>query len=95
LIAQRSAAPNDNPQLAPKSVFIAISDWSDLESALVQQVAKPVSRLHAKLVLRITIGFANLGGVDVSDPDLLALEPEGVAIHDASAARDSAELEAR
>jgi len=28
--------PNDNPQLAPKSVFIAISDWPDLESAFVQ-----------------------------------------------------------
>lgn len=87
--------PNDDAQFTPKSVFVAVSDRPDLEGAFVQQVAKPVSRLHAKLVLRITLGFANLGGVDVCDPDLLAFEPEGISINDACAACNSAELEAR
>jgi len=89
------AAPNNDPKLTPKSVFIAVSDRTDLESAFVQQVAKPVSRLHPKLILRITLGLANLGGIDVCDPDLLALEPESISINDAGAACNSAELEAR
>lgn len=87
--------PNDDAQFAAKSVFIAVSDRPDLESAFVQQVAKPVSRPHTKLILRVTLGFANLGGVDVCDPDLLAFEPEGISINDACAACNSAELEAR
>lgn len=94
-IPKRLATPNNDTQFATKTVFITIPDRPDLESAFVQQVAKPVSRLHAKLVLRVALGFADLGGIDVCDPDLFTLEPEGVAINDAGAACNSAKLEVR
>lgn len=47
---------------------------------------------HTELILGITLWFADLGRVDVSNPDLLTLEPEGVAIHDAGAACTLAEM---
>lgn len=36
LIPKRLASPNDDPKFASKPILIAISDWSNLESAFVQ-----------------------------------------------------------
>ena len=50
---------------------------------------------HTELILGIALWFADLGRVDVSDPDLLTLKPEGIAIHDAGAACHSTEFKTR
>lgn len=84
-LAEALAAASHDSEFPTVLVFITICCFQ-AESTGIQQNDQTFCGSRSKLSFRGTLRFAHLGRVNVRDPNLLTLEPEGVAIDDATKA---------
>ena len=80
-VAEAFAAPCQNAQLAAVLVLIAsVGVGSHGERALVEQLGQSRGGLRAELGFVSAVGLARFGRVDIGDADLVAIEPDRIAI---------------
>lgn len=81
-------SPPQRLAVVPERARPPLTHWSRKRSAppydeppkrLRSKGSKAMSGLHAGVILRIALGFADLARVDVSPPDLVTLKPDSVA----------------
>ena len=81
-VADRAALASDGAELASIPVFVApVGD--EREAAGIEQGVQPALCSLAELLLARAARRAEFRRVDIGDPDLFALMPEGVAVNDA------------
>lgn len=80
-VAEAFAAPCQHAQLAAVLVLVAsIRIGGHGEGALIEQLGQPRGGLRAELGFVSAGGLARFGRVDIGDADLVAIEPDRVAI---------------
>lgn len=82
-LPERTPIAFDDAQLAAILVFVAIRR-AQIEPSATQQLGKPPRRLATKNGLGLALRRTDFGRVDIGNADLDAIEPERVAIDDAS-----------
>lgn len=85
LVAERDAVAKDFAQIAAVTVVIA-AGGSKFERAGVEKFEQALLRGLSELFFAGAARRVDFGRVDIGDPDLSAVEPEGVAVDDAIAA---------
>jgi hypothetical protein len=51
------------------AILVAAPDRIQFEGALVEELAEAIGCLHAEVVFGVALWLADLGGIDVGDPD--------------------------
>lgn len=79
---ERSVLPQDDAQLPPITILVAIAS-DKRERSGIEQLEQPLPRDFARSALGLTGGLGDLRRVDIGDADLGSLEPERIPIDDA------------
>lgn len=81
-VADRAALARDGAELASIPVFVAPAS-DEREATGIEQCVQPALCDLAELHLARAARRAEFRRIDIDDPDLFALMPEGVAVNDA------------
>gem|GEM_PF-5766040 len=75
---------NKNPQSATVEILVTTRPCLQFEWTLVHKFDQPLGRAVTESKFRGAFGLADLGCVDVCNPDFRSIDPQRIAIDDAA-----------